>query len=141
MRQPVLSREPGSFWMSLLKSPDRSLLEAGAAGERLVARLCLLLTGIPIPVSGLRVVERLTISAGLACFPEDGLGTTQILDVADRRLFTAKRQGRNRIVLKESILASTQNTPCRFLQSEWRGSRVGSPFPKPSEQVAAARAL
>jgi len=39
-----------------------------------------------------------TISAGLAGFPEDGAEEEQLLGAADRRLFRAKAEGRNRIV-------------------------------------------
>jgi Ca2+/Na+ antiporter len=46
MRQPASLREPGNFWKSLWKSPDQFLIEAGAAGETLVARIRLLLTSI-----------------------------------------------------------------------------------------------
>jgi hypothetical protein len=46
MRQPASLREPGNFWKSLWKSPDQFLIEAGAAGEMLVARIRLLLTSI-----------------------------------------------------------------------------------------------
>jgi len=44
MRQSALFSKPGSFWKALWKSPDDFLLEAGAAGEKLVARIRLLLT-------------------------------------------------------------------------------------------------
>jgi diguanylate cyclase (GGDEF)-like protein len=76
-----------------------------------VEKLRQLIESTPIPVSGHGVVEKLTISAGLACFPEDGPSATQILDAADRRLFAAKRQGRNRIVSKERVLASSTSSP------------------------------
>ncbi len=40
-----------------------------------------------------------TISAGLAGFPEDGTAEDDLLSVADERLFQAKKDGRNRIIL------------------------------------------
>jgi GGDEF domain-containing protein len=40
----------------------------------------------------------ITISAGLAGFPQDGLHHEDLLAVADARLFEAKGRGRNRIV-------------------------------------------
>jgi two-component system cell cycle response regulator len=39
-----------------------------------------------------------TISAGLASFPQDGEDALQLFAVADERMFQAKRAGRNRIV-------------------------------------------
>ncbi len=47
----------------------------------------------------------LTISAGLACFPQDGRTVGDLLDAADGRLFQAKRSGRNRVVRGESVVA------------------------------------
>ena len=46
---------------------------------------------------------RLTISAGLASFPEDGRTYEEILESADRALYRAKHAGRNQIcVLDEA---------------------------------------
>ena len=42
--------------------------------------------------------SRLTISAGVAVFPEDGDTIDLLVAVADERLLTAKRQGRNQVV-------------------------------------------
>jgi len=35
---------------------------------------------------------------GLACLPDDGTDPSELLDVADKRLFEAKDGGRNRVV-------------------------------------------
>jgi diguanylate cyclase (GGDEF)-like protein len=40
----------------------------------------------------------LTVSAGVACMPEDGDDPVELLDAADKRLFEAKEAGRNRTV-------------------------------------------
>lgn len=40
----------------------------------------------------------LTISAGIACFPEDGRKESDLLKAADTRLFQAKNSGRNKVV-------------------------------------------
>ena len=42
--------------------------------------------------------EGLTISIGIACFPENGLTKEALLDKADWSMYRAKRQGRNRVV-------------------------------------------
>jgi len=44
----------------------------------------------------------ITISAGLAGLPYDGTNDEDLISVADARLFQAKRNGRNRIVVSES---------------------------------------
>lgn len=44
-----------------------------------------------------------TFSGGLASFPEDGESIYDLLQTADKRLYEAKRAGRNRIVLRDSV--------------------------------------
>jgi diguanylate cyclase (GGDEF)-like protein len=39
-----------------------------------------------------------TISAGLASFPNDGDDAAELFALADDRMFQAKREGRNRVV-------------------------------------------
>ncbi len=43
--------------------------------------------------------ERITVSAGLASFPEDGTSFVQLMKKADDALYDAKRAGRNRVRL------------------------------------------
>ncbi len=45
---------------------------------------------------------KITISGGIACAPEDGLTSHEILQVADSRMYKAKANGKNRIVLNGS---------------------------------------
>ncbi|MCP4337617.1 MAG: GGDEF domain-containing protein [Desulfobulbaceae bacterium] len=51
------------------------------------------------PSLGPNANETLTISGGLANFPADGQTVTQMLEQADKALFNAKRNGKNRIYL------------------------------------------
>jgi diguanylate cyclase (GGDEF)-like protein len=44
------------------------------------------------------LTAQITLSAGVACLPDDGTDPVELLDVADRRLFAAKDGGRNRVV-------------------------------------------
>ena len=39
----------------------------------------------------------ITVSAGVACFPADGVTSSHLIAAADRALYHAKRQGRNRV--------------------------------------------
>ncbi len=41
---------------------------------------------------------QLTASLGVACYPEDGKDIRGLLDLADERMFQAKREGRNRVI-------------------------------------------
>ena len=45
-----------------------------------------------------RESAHVTISAGLAAFPQDGNSAGELFASADERMFQAKREGRNRIV-------------------------------------------
>ena len=48
------------------------------------------------------VVGTLTISLGIACFPEHGETAAALIDAADQALYQAKRNGRDRIVCSET---------------------------------------
>jgi two-component system, cell cycle response regulator len=49
-------------------------------------------------VGRLAVPARITVSAGVASWPADGLTAEDVVAAADRRLFDAKAGGRNRVV-------------------------------------------
>ncbi|MEW5935793.1 MAG: diguanylate cyclase [Bacillota bacterium] len=40
----------------------------------------------------------MTVSAGVAAFPDDGKTPAELLSAADSRLYRAKREGRDRVV-------------------------------------------
>ena len=44
----------------------------------------------------------ITVSAGVACFPEQGHEASELIENADRALYQAKRQGRNQVVLSRN---------------------------------------
>jgi diguanylate cyclase (GGDEF)-like protein len=43
----------------------------------------------------------LTISVGIACFPDDGINVSALVRTADEALYSAKTQGKNRVVSRE----------------------------------------
>jgi diguanylate cyclase (GGDEF)-like protein len=43
---------------------------------------------------------KLTISMGVATFPQDGTTPEDLVELADKRLYCAKKEGRNRVVLQ-----------------------------------------
>ena len=59
-------------------------------------RLAVARAEFPIPRNDL--TAQITISVGMACLPDDGTDPSELLDVADKRLFEAKDGGRNRVV-------------------------------------------
>jgi diguanylate cyclase (GGDEF)-like protein len=77
--------------------PGSSAAIAAQRAEQLRAR-----------VEGLRVkyaegdLPRITISIGVAMYPEAGANPMEVLKVADNALYAAKRLGRNRVELSES---------------------------------------
>ena len=51
-------------------------------------------------------VEKVTLSGGVATFPEDGCQQTELVAAADKALYVAKRTGRNRVVKSEPTFFS-----------------------------------
>jgi len=42
--------------------------------------------------------QTITVSIGVATYPEDGQGDAPVLQAADQAMYVAKRQGRNRVI-------------------------------------------
>jgi diguanylate cyclase (GGDEF)-like protein len=61
-------------------------------------------TSFELPKRGQKVRVQVTISAGLASFPQDGETTSELFALADDRMFQAKNQGRNRVVTSNAGL-------------------------------------
>jgi diguanylate cyclase (GGDEF)-like protein len=57
--------------------------------------------GHPFPGEGTEAGERLTISVGIATFPEDASSARELVDITDKALYRAKEGGRNRVVAWE----------------------------------------
>ena len=84
----VLCRVGGEEFLILL--PDASLEVAAQVAERLRERL----EHTDIPPAG-----HITLSLGVAHWPQHGSDIAEVLDIADTALYEAKRTGRNRVVL------------------------------------------
>lgn len=48
-------------------------------------------------VASMKLPYSITLSAGVAVFPEDGMKVRDLLDTADRRMYQAKSQGKNQV--------------------------------------------
>lgn len=91
-KSDILARYGGEEFVVIL--PETSL---ASAVEKLET-MRLAVANLTIDVPRRDIQARLTISAGVACLPEDGVEADELLDVADRRLFQAKQSGRNKVV-------------------------------------------
>lgn len=91
----VLARIGGQEFVVLLRCP------IGSAWERLDRHRRTMAGQRFLPERGDDALH-LTFSAGLAAWPADGDATSSLLRVADNRLQQAKRQGRNRVVARDT---------------------------------------
>jgi diguanylate cyclase (GGDEF)-like protein len=74
------------------------LLDVGKAAAREVGeRICAQVAEFPFEFGGTQPLGKLTISLGVASFPDDGSEPAQVLAAADRALFAAKSAGRNTV--------------------------------------------
>jgi diguanylate cyclase (GGDEF)-like protein len=57
-----------------------------------------LIANTPMQLRGCKQDTHVTVSAGLASFPQDGEDAYELFALADQRMFQAKQEGRNRVV-------------------------------------------
>lgn len=93
-KSDIVGRYGGEEFVIMMPETD-----LGTAWEKLEGVLQTI-ADTPIEVSKGGKAVNLTISAGLAGFPEDGTKEEELLGVADARLFEAKGGGRNRIAVR-----------------------------------------
>lgn len=88
----ILARYGGEEFAMLARGPGDDGLEAFATRVRAAVS-----TGPVVPAPGLAV--DVTVSVGAAAYPRHGRAATDLLVHADRALYRAKAQGRNRAVV------------------------------------------
>lgn len=76
------------------------------AAQHKLESLRALIAGSPMPLPSSNRFAEITISAGLASFPDDSNSEEKLLAIADERLFRAKREGRNRVVANSTVLVA-----------------------------------
>lgn len=92
----LVGRFGGEEFVVLL--PDTSATETRHVAERIRRRVAELT--IPIPVNGSTATfDRLTVSIGIATFPDHGEDRRDVLHAADMAMYAAKAAGRNRVQL------------------------------------------
>jgi diguanylate cyclase (GGDEF)-like protein/PAS domain S-box-containing protein len=72
--------------------PEASLLKS----KELAERLCAQIAQTPITIDGNKQI-RMTVSIGVAIFPEYGKSWKELLAAADSAMYAAKRSGRNQV--------------------------------------------
>ncbi|HTR96513.1 MAG TPA: sensor domain-containing diguanylate cyclase [Candidatus Acidoferrales bacterium] len=75
-------------------------LRAGAASVAERLRASVAAHAFPLAAAG-----TITVSVGIACYPEDGDSVTALIAASDRALYAAKRTGRNRVEGAEPMAA------------------------------------
>lgn len=91
-RSDVLARYGGEEFALVL---PEATLEAAKAKVDLIRRT---VESHPLGLPDGKEPSQLTISAGVAVYPEDGTTVVMLIAVADERLLLAKRSGRNRVI-------------------------------------------
>lgn len=94
--QDVIGRYGGEEFVVFLPQTD---LDAGlATAERIRKR---------IAESDAANVPPYTVSIGVACFDKDGPDTLSLLDAADKALYVAKREGKNRVEFYKPVASTS----------------------------------
>ena len=82
------------------------MVETGAKdAQETIQRLLVLLAESPCALPDSAEAVSVTISAGIAMMPEDADTTQALFEAADKALYTAKRTGRNRVVMASAKVA------------------------------------
>jgi diguanylate cyclase (GGDEF)-like protein len=99
-RSDLVARYGGEEMVIVM--PETTLNQARTRLESI--RVAVAAEAIKLPKRDERV--RVTVSAGVACWPTDGENPDDLLHIADARLFHAKALGRNRVVSSSVAAAS-----------------------------------
>jgi diguanylate cyclase (GGDEF)-like protein len=97
----TVSRYGGEEFAIVLPQSD------AASGHRVAERLRAAVAESPIP-AGLPDPFRLTVSIGLAVYPDDARTKGGLVECADKALYAAKRTGKNRVVRFTRVPATAE---------------------------------
>ncbi|RMF47242.1 MAG: diguanylate cyclase [Deltaproteobacteria bacterium] len=101
----LVGRFGGEEFVILLPKTDKT--GAQAAAEKLRAQIL----GETFPGADRSQPEgRITLSLGVAEYPADSTDIYELLDLADRALYQAKEQGRNRVVAWKQVVPMNEQT-------------------------------
>ncbi len=113
----IAARYGGDEFVVLLEETDPAT--AVRAAERL--RLAVERTPLSVPEG----VRSITISIGIACFPDHGVSVGELITRADEALHTSKKEGKNRATVAPPPGAVTPLSAARI------HTAVASPAPRP----------
>jgi diguanylate cyclase (GGDEF)-like protein len=106
----VLARYGGEEFVAMV--PETGKQGALVYAERLRRKI----EENPFEGGNTQPLGKVTISAGVASFPEDGTDSRALIQHADEALYKAKEAGRNRVIVKKSEVADSV-TPALSEQS------------------------
>lgn len=83
--------------------PETNLEKAKIVAEKLRTKV----GALPAFVAEGKETRRITISVGIASFPECTIEKERLVSLADRALYSAKEKGRNRVEVAETVMDNT----------------------------------
>ena len=95
----ILARFGGEEFVILLPEIDRG------HGRQVAEKLRRAIENTAFPKAETQPLGRLTVSLGLASYPEDAEGTSDLIHVADQGLYLAKSRGRNQVGMHQEKLS------------------------------------
>jgi diguanylate cyclase (GGDEF)-like protein len=117
-KDDIFGRFGGEEFLVIL--PQTNLTQGMAAANKLRAAIA----AWKFPFSETQPMGFLSVSGGVAEYPEDGKDLTSLLRAADAALYTAKRQGRNRVT-----------AAVRSASGERPGPSTSDPVPAPASET------
>ena len=122
-RDDVVARYGGEEFAVVMAGTDREA--ARSAAERLRAEV----ERTDFPNEQVLPGGQLTISVGLAAYPQDAADRAGLIEKADAALYAAKRGGRNRVCWRPEQCRSVERFSADDLQAAWRPAEpAGGPL-------------
>lgn len=95
-RGDIVARYGGEEFVALLYGATRDEAAKFAEGVRVAVEQT------SFPGGETQPLRRVTVSAGVACYPDDARSEKELVDAADANLYRAKESGRNRVVARDA---------------------------------------
>jgi len=96
----IVCRYAGDEFVIILPETTQEKDRGNHQGSHFLERLRAVVSEYPFEGQQVLPGGNLTVSVGVAVFPDDGRGPDELISVADEMLYEAKRRGRNRVCLR-----------------------------------------